>query len=70
MGKEYHESMPSELHCPRCKTLMEKGICPACGHKIYVPMDKEKQNKIKLVATCVLMVVFVVLLVALKIKNG
>ena len=55
----YHETMPEKLHCPRCKTVMEKGVCPTCGHRIYVPMDRAKQNKIKLISTCVLMAVFV-----------
>ncbi len=50
-----------KVHCKRCKTLMEKGVCPICGYKIYMPMDDEKRKKIRLVVTAVCLVVFVLL---------
>ena len=64
--REYGEDMPSQLHCPRCKTLMDKGVCPHCGYYVYVPMDKAKQKKIKLVLTVVGLVAFAVLFVAIQ----
>ena len=51
------------MHCRRCKTLMENGVCPTCGFKVYVPMSKEKQNKIKVIATAVAMAVFIVIFI-------
>ena len=65
-----NKHMPETLHCKRCKTEMKDGVCPACGFRVYVPMDEKKQNKIKLVLTCVFMAIFVVLFVVLQIKNG
>ena len=61
---------PTVVHCKRCKTLMEKGVCPTCGYKIYVPMDEEKRKKIKLAMTVVAVVVFIALFVALHFKNN
>lgn len=58
-----------KLHCPRCKTLMENGKCPACGHYIYMPMDKEKRNKIRWIVGGICMVGFVILFVLLQIKK-
>jgi rubrerythrin len=57
---------PEQIHCRRCKTLMENGVCPICGFKVYVPMSKEKQNKIKVIATAVAMAVFVVIFVIMQ----
>lgn len=61
---------PTVIHCRRCKTVMQKGVCPTCGFRMYVPMDKKKRDKIKLIATCVCMAAFVVLFLILQIKNG
>ena len=55
-----------KLHCPRCKTLMENGKCPNCGHYIYVPMDKEKRSKIRLIVGGVCIVGFLILFVILQ----
>ena len=66
----YDDTMPEKIHCNRCKTLMENGVCPACGHTVYVPMDKEKRNKFRLIATVVCMAVFVIAFLALQIKKG
>ena len=57
-------------HCRRCKTVMQKGVCPACGFKMYVPMDEKKLMKIKLALTAIGMVIFVALFVYIQIKNG
>ena len=68
--EQLSDGTPSVIHCRRCGTQMENGVCPACGFKIYVPMNREKQQKIKLVATIVLMAIAVVLFVALQFKKG
>ena len=57
------------LHCPRCKSVMERGKCPTCGHYIYVPMDKEKRNKIRWIVGGVCIVGFVILFVLLQLKG-
>ena len=43
----FKDKTPEILHCRRCKTQMENGVCPSCGFRVYVPMDKEKQKKIR-----------------------
>ena len=58
-----------KLHCPRCKTLMENGKCPNCGHYIYVPMDKEKRSKIRLIIGGVCVIGFLILFFALQGKK-
>lgn len=61
---------PTVIHCKRCKTVMQKGVCPTCGFRMYVPMDKKKRDKIKLIATCVCMAAFVILFLIMQIRNG
>lgn len=58
-----------KMHCPRCKSPMENGKCPTCGHYIYVPMSKEKRNKIRLIVGGVCIVGFVILFVLLQVKK-
>ena len=58
---DYGDGVPQKIHCQRCKTLMENGVCPACGHRIYVPMDKKKQDKIRLIVAGVCIAVFVII---------
>ena len=62
--------MPSTLHCKHCKTLMENGVCPACGFKVYMPMDEEKRKKIKMALTVVGFAVFIVIFVIIQFKNA
>ena len=62
--------MPSTLHCKHCKTLMENGVCPACGFKVYIPMDEEKRKKIKMALTVVGFVVFIVIFLIIQFKNA
>ena len=64
--RKYDSSMPERVHCKRCKTLMEQGVCPTCGFKIYMPMDEEKRKKIRLWVTVGAVAVFVVLFVMLQ----
>lgn len=57
---------PEKIHCKRCKTLMEKGVCPVCGYKMYVPMDEKKRNAIRLALTAVFIGVFLILFIATR----
>ncbi|MBQ9728743.1 MAG: hypothetical protein IJV85_04010 [Clostridia bacterium] len=66
----YDATTPEQIHCRRCKTLMENGVCPTCGYRMYVPMSKEKQDKIKWIGTVIGLVVFAVLFVVLQISKG
>ncbi len=59
----YASADPERVHCKRCKTLMEEGVCPVCGYKIYQPMSEEKRRKIKGIITVVALAVFAVFLV-------
>lgn len=67
---DYGEGVPQKIHCQRCRTLMENGVCPACGHRIYVPMDKKKQDKIRLIVAGVCIVVLVIIFVIGNIIKG
>ena len=58
---------PEQIHCKRCKTLMEKGVCPNCGFTMYVPMDETKQRKIRLISGAILIVVFALIVLFTKI---
>ena len=69
-GGAYEDITPQQIHCKRCKTLMENGVCPTCGFRIYVPMSKEKREKIRLIVAGVCMAVFVVLFVIMQIQKG
>ena len=66
----YGEDIPEVLHCKRCKTKLEKGVCPVCGFKVYVPIRKEKRDKIRTVVAFVSMVVFVLLFLLLQFKKA
>ena len=66
----FDSTTPEQVHCKRCKTLMENGTCPTCGFKIYVPMDQKKRDKIRLVTTVVAMAVFLVLFLIMQIQKS
>lgn len=57
----YASADPERVHCRRCKTLMEKGVCPVCGYKIYQPMSEEKRRKTRAVFTAVALVILAVI---------
>ena len=59
-----------KMYCPRCKGVMENGVCGTCGHKVYIPMDDKKRNKIRLIVGIVCVVAFVAVFVALQFKQG
>ena len=63
------DTTPERVHCKRCKTLMENGVCPTCGFKIYMPMDEEKRKKIRTVVSVVCVAAFVVLFLILQLKK-
>ena len=44
-----------KVHCAKCGNYMNNGVCPACGHRIYVPMDEDKQKTVRLIvgAVCI-----------------
>lgn len=66
----YEDITPQQIHCKRCKTLMENGVCPTCGFRIYVPMSKEKRDKIRLIVAGVCMGIFVVLFIISQIQKS
>ena len=55
------------IHCKRCKSVMENGVCPTCGFRIYMPMDEAKRKKIRIIVGAVCVAVFVVAFVVLKV---
>ena len=57
-------------HCHRCKTVMQKGVCPVCGFKMYVPMDEKKLGKIKLVLTAIGMAIFIAIFLYIQMKKS
>ncbi len=56
----FEDATPENLHCRRCHTLMENGVCPTCGFKVYVPMDEKKRNKIRLIVGGVCVAAFLI----------
>ncbi len=62
----YDSAQPETVHCRRCRAVMEKGVCPTCGFKMYVPMDEEKRRKIKTVTTAIGFVVFIVVFLIIQ----
>lgn len=56
--ESYGKDAPEKLHCKRCKTLMENGVCPTCGFRVYVPMDEKKRKKIRWIVAGVCLVAF------------
>lgn len=63
------EQKAREMHCPRCKSVMENGKCPTCGHYVYVPMSKEQRNKIRLIVGGICVVGFVILFFIMQFKK-
>lgn len=58
---------PKQIHCKHCKTLMENGVCPNCGFKMYVPMDEKKQRRIRLILGGILLVGFALFMLFTKV---
>lgn len=66
----YGAIMPEQIHCRRCRTLMENGVCPTCGYKIYVPISEEKRKKIRNIGTIIALVAFLIIFVAIQASKG
>jgi predicted RNA-binding Zn-ribbon protein involved in translation (DUF1610 family) len=66
----YGSTEPETMHCRRCRTLMENGVCPTCGFKTYVPMDEGKRKKIKMVGTAIGLAVFIVIFLVVQFTKG
>ena len=64
----FSDPTPQMVYCKRCKTRLQEGVCPTCGFKAYVPMDPEKQKKIRLISGAVCVVVFIILLLITQAK--
>lgn len=65
----FTDKTPEQIHCKRCKTLMENGVCPTCGFRMYVPMDKKKQKMIRWIVGGVCLVGFLFLFVWLQTRG-
>lgn len=66
----FSDPTPQMVYCKRCKTRLQEGVCPTCGFKAYVPMDKEKREKIKLILTIVGMAIFLAIFIYMRIQNS
>lgn len=64
--KVYGKEAPEILHCRRCRSVMEKGVCPECGYKIFVPMDESKRKKIRWISTAIGLVIFAIVFAVVK----
>ena len=60
------EKAEEKIYCKRCKSRMEKGVCPVCGYRVYTPMDEGKIKKIRLIVAGVCIVAFLALFLALR----
>ena len=56
-----------KIHCKRCKTLMEKGVCPVCGFRIYTPIAEDKRKKIRIIVAAACLALFAVLFVIYRV---
>lgn len=65
----FDSAQPQTMHCRKCKTLMENGVCPACGFKIYMPMSEAERKKIRRITTIVAVAVFIVLFAVIQITK-
>lgn len=61
--------MPQQIHCRKCGTVMENGVCPKCGYKLYVPMDGKKLNLIRWIVGGICVAAFVVWLIIKSVKG-
>lgn len=48
--------------CPNCGTESDTDFCAKCGKKFYVPMDEEKQRKIRFIGGVIAFAVLIVIL--------
>ena len=62
LSEIFQDKTPNQLHCRKCQTMMQDGVCPTCGFRMYVGMDKEKQKKIRFIAGGVCLLILLVIL--------
>ncbi|MBQ8685957.1 MAG: hypothetical protein IJ514_07285 [Clostridia bacterium] len=62
----YGENVPEKLHCKRCKSVLQDGVCPVCGYRVYMPMDEQKRKRIRLIVASVCIVGFLILFFLVK----
>ena len=60
------DKTPEKIHCKNCKTLMEDGVCPTCGFRIYTPMDEGRKKKVRLIVGGVCLAAFLILFLWLQ----
>ena len=61
-----YSSNRETIHCKRCKSVMEQGVCPVCGFRVYTPMDEGKRKKIRLIVGGICVVVFLAAFLILR----
>lgn len=57
---------PKKNKCPNCGTESDTDFCAKCGKRFYVPMDEEKQRKIRWIIGVIAVAVFLVILAITK----
>ena len=62
------DKTPEKIHCRKCKTLLENGVCPTCGFRMYMGMDEKLQKKIRWILGGICLVVFVIILIVSEMK--
>ncbi len=60
------EVKAATMHCKRCKSVMENGVCPVCGFRVYTPMDEGKRKKIRWIVGGICVVVFLAAFLILR----
>lgn len=61
-----YEVKAQTMHCKRCKSVMENGVCPVCGFRVYMPMDEGKRKKIRWIVGGVCVAIFVAAFLILR----
>lgn len=61
--------VPQQIHCRKCGTVMENGVCPKCGYKVYVPMDGKKIGRIRLIVGVLFVAAFIVWMILKNAKG-
>ena len=64
----FEDKTPEKIHCRKCKTLMEDGVCPNCGFRIYKPMDERKLRTVRWILGGICIVGLIVLLIIQQTK--
>ncbi|MBQ7923920.1 MAG: hypothetical protein IJ329_01285 [Clostridia bacterium] len=62
-----YASNTEKIYCKRCKSVMDKGVCPVCGYRVYTPMEEETRKRIRAIVTVGCIAVFLALFFILRI---